>query len=480
MSSPLAHRPAPYAAHNPTAVPASQPRGHQPAFGRELDALPDELFDRRHLAFKCDARVFGKSRFAAVIAPWLNRFTPRLTQALKDCYDYEPFRYLARTAVGTQLRAAKTLLLEECETIGNKDGVMVRVSPGRYELLAPTTSSHTDESHVDNCAEGWGTVPRRARGCLAPDQKYFVRVCRQTALVHKQQPDGSWHEEARLHHDGEPVCVAEWSPGGQQLVTLSDKKLKVWCKSGDSLWEAVITRTLPDSPNGTLGTLFSPDERTFLLHSKATGVHAWWCREDGCWTTSDSWDLSGSHVNQIVFSPDSEKMAMLWVDHRRSLDRVFIWIRTAAGSWQQEGTLAMNAQRDALFALAGAQSLPGDAQGMGIQALAFNTHGQLAVGYTLESPDPSQQDTFIEVWNLASQRWNKQAQLMTVAGQCWTHAGCDEDMACGRLNNLVFSPDGLFLVAEDICGRVQGWCLVAPHPGSDSSNEPTGPMELAP
>ncbi len=452
-------------------TPDSAQRAEVPRpFGRELTALPDELFDHDHLISRCQAQAFTQDRFATSIAPWLDRFDSRLTKLLENCYEHEAFPCLARAAVGTQLCKAGTLQLEECEAIAENTGVMVCVAPGCYELLSPQTAPNSDELCVDIHQEDMhAATPHQNKGCLGSDQQHFVRIGEQTASLHERRPDGIWREVLCLEHE-EPVRFAEWSSSGQQLLTLSDTEAKVWSKSPDNQWHALSIRIQPGHSVKAC-TCFSPDGRTFLLQSN-TVIHAWWHAEDNGWTPSRSLDMPDILVNQIAFSLDGRNMAMRAFDSEPSPAHVLIWSRTPQGDWQNEGRLVVNSRRDSLIALPGNLAHTGAAEevdgnpGLAIKLLALSIHRQLAVSYKMRLPtddplDPPQR-MCIDVWDLSGQHWKRQAQLMEVKQPCDQHFLCDQEESCGLLENLFFSPDGRFLVAKDICGRVQAWCLVPP------------------
>ncbi|MCY4472867.1 MAG: WD40 repeat domain-containing protein [Kistimonas sp.] len=487
MSSPRlpmpATGPAPSASQSSTAMPSPRSESRElPAgrpFGRELTALPDELFDHDHLVSRCQAQAFTQDRFVTSIAPWLNRFDSHLTKLLENCYEHEAFPCLARAAVGTQLCKAGTLQLEECEAIAEKTGVMVCVAPGCYELLSPQTAPNSDELCVDIHQEDMhAAAPHQSKGCLGSDQKHFVRLGEQTASLHEQRPDGIWCEVLRLEHEN-PVLLAEWSPSGQQLLTLSDTEAKVWSKAPDNQWRALITRAQPGRSIDTC-TCFSPDDRTFLLQSNAV-IHVWWRADDNGWTPSRFLNMPDTLVNQIAFSLDGRTMAMRAFDSQRSPAQVLIWSRTPQGDWQNEGRLVVNSRSDALIALPGNLAHAGKIEEvdcnrwLAIKLLALSIHRQLAVGYEMRLPtdDPlvPPQRACVDVWDLSSQHWKRQAQHMEVKQKCCEHFFFDREEPCGLLENLFFSPDGRFLVAKDICGRVQAWCLVPP--AARSSNTET-------
>ena len=341
MHTPLPHWPAACptqgARQNSPEPPSPQGADASQAFGRELKALPDELFDHHHLISRCQAPAFTQDRFAATIAPWLDKFDAQLTKLLERCYEQEAFSCLARAAVGTQLCKATRLQLAECEAIAEMGGVMVRESPGRYELLAPATTPNSEELHV--ASEGEPPGGHRAKGRLAPDQKSFVRIRKTGANVYRQCPDGSgWCAEARLDH-ADRIYFAHWSPDSQQLFTLSTSAAKVWARGPDNRWKAVIT-TAPARQATAFCSHFSPDSRTFLLHHNA-GTDVWWRNEDGSWTPDRLLDRPATPVTEMTFSQDSCTMAVLSPESRQDLARILIWSRTQQGEWQKQGSLAV-------------------------------------------------------------------------------------------------------------------------------------------
>ena len=508
--------PAQNASQSSAAAQLSRYRSHtaEPlrSFGRELAALPDELFDHRHLAYHCASPAFTRNRFASTIAPWLDRFDSHLTKRLENCLEHEAFSCLARAAVGTQLRRATTLHLEECEAVAETEGVMVRVAPDCYELLTtPQAARTTDELNVADTDDTWPKTHPGARARLAPDQKHWVRMGEGVASVYAKNPDGGWCTPTRLHHE-DRVYSATWSPSGQQLFTLSTRQIKVWSRCPQNLWKEVLTWPIPIQRNSETCCYFSPDCRTLMLESISAGAKCLdfcWQREDGRWTLQDCHDRLHSLLSEIVFSQDSCTVAALSSQNLQSrrccwiLDQVFIWSRTHQGGWQREGVLAENPQiwftteererqmtlaftpEDSyLVALANNQSLPDKlvvsqdpdelvTEGLSIRALALNIHRQLAVGYTLALPDDDSYNppvrTCVEIWNFSCQPWQRQARLTIEKGKCADHyppyADSDADITpatCGLLSSLTFSPDGRFLAAKDICGRVQAWCLVPP------------------
>ena len=504
--------PAQNASQSCAAAQLSWPRSHaaEPlrSFGRELAALPDELFDHRHLAYHCASPAFTRNRFASTIAPWLDRFDSHLTKRLENCLEHEAFSCLARAAVGTQLRRATTLHLEECEAVAETEGVMVRVAPECHELLTtPQAARTTDELNVADTDDTWPKTHPDARARLAPDQKHWVRMGEGVASVYAKNPDGGWCTPTHLHHE-DRVYSATWSPSGQQLFTLSTRQIKVWSRCSQNLWKEVLTSAVPTQKDTQPFCHFSPDYRTLVLKS-IYDLHVWCQSEDGRWTPQGPLDSPDSWMSKVVFSQDSCTMATLSSRNMESrrfcwiLDQVFIWSRTHQGDWQREGVLAENPQiwftteererqmtlaftpEDSyLVALANNQALPDKlvvsqdpdelvTEGLSIRALALNIHRQLAVGYTLALPDDDPYKppvrTCVEIWNFSCQPWQRQARLTIEKGKCADHyppyANSDADITpatCGLLSSLTFSPDGRFLAAKDICGRVQAWCLVPP------------------
>ncbi|MCY4472413.1 MAG: WD40 repeat domain-containing protein [Kistimonas sp.] len=471
-----------------TRQPDSPQRAEVPRpFGRELTALPEELFDHLHLTPGCTAPAFTQDRFAATIAPWLDRFDSQLTQRLKHYYAHEAFPCIACAVVGTQLRKAAALHLEECETITEQGGVMVRVLPECYEFWASEVSADTpdtDKLYVESKAEDLGQVPRRAKGRLAPDQKHFVRISETTASIYEQNADGIWCAPTRLDHE-KPIRFAQWIPRGPQLLTLSARQTKIWSRCPDNHWQATSI-PVPLLHCAGVCPLFTPDCRTCILGSD-NGIHVWWHCEDGRWTpTNFQHNLQAS---RIWFSQDSCQMATLVRETREDLTHLRIWSRTQQGEWNHEGALvtnyrtscrtqahkqvtaALNPQSYHLIAVPGHQALPGKPRGLAmeyinIRAVAFSIHGHLAVGYSLTLSTDAQScfpwRTCVELWGISSQPWKKQAQLTTIKELCCTHADFEKNEPCGLLESLFFSPDGRFLVAKDVCERVQAWCLVPP------------------
>ncbi|MCY4473668.1 MAG: WD40 repeat domain-containing protein [Kistimonas sp.] len=439
---------------------SSSPEPRPQLAGRELTSAPGESLlpplSRRHKAEDCNSQPFSCARFNASIAPWLDRFDPDQTKALERCTDLETFPTLVRTAVGTQLRQAARLHLEERECFMQPGGVTTCVGPGRYELFEYCVERNSNSLYVRNDDEDWAEGASRARGCSSPDQSRLVTIWQEHAFIHRAGEDGSWNQVAQSCH-GEPVHCAQWSPCSQFLVTQSEETIKVWSERHADHWEQVISQPCN---RFTHFTGFSPDSRTFVVDTR--GIHSWWRQEDGSWTAAPSLTLSGM-MSHIAFSKDSRKLALSLCGDIG----VKIFSRSLQGGWTPDGELVPDPQPGHPSDLSErhASTKAGRVEGM-----AFNIHGQLAVGRDitrLEKDDDSQLDAndshmSLALWDLSSSPWKQQSRIVASAKTCAKHDWMQwgGSTSCGGLSHLFFSADGRFLIAEDDCKRVKAWCLV--------------------
>jgi len=409
----------------------------------------------------CNSQPFSRYRFNSTIAPWLNKFAPRQTAELEHCTDLKTFPALACAMVGEQLRQAPALRLEERPCFRHPAGVLACVGPGCYELFDAARTPISDSLDVQNDDESWGKVSSRTRGCLSPDQNCLVSICQERAFIHARRQDGSWFEQAQCYH-GEPLDRAQWSPCSQYLIIQSRQTVSVWSERHADHWEQVISQ--PCNRFTDL-TVFSPDSRTFIVD---TGdIHGWWRQEDGSWTAAPSLALTGM-VTHIAFSKDSQKLAL---SLSADID-IKIFSRSPQGGWTPDGVLGPDPQHSHPSELpdrhTSAEAEAGDVKGM-----AFNIHGQLAVGRELRLLDQEKADRrdshiSLALWDLSSHPWEQQSRIVIASRSCaqhdWMQMG--GTTSCGGLSELFFSADGRFLIAEDDCKRVKAWCLVPdlPHP----------------
>ncbi|MCY4473224.1 MAG: hypothetical protein OXC07_10490 [Kistimonas sp.] len=411
---------------------------------------------KRHQTLSCDSPAFSRDTFTTTLAPWLDRFNAGQTAALTPWLDHEAFPWLVSGALGTQLRKAPTLCLEEREFSVQREGVQVRVESEQYELHAFPTLSDTRYRKDEEVQQGPRPQPEEIS--LAPNRQHMIKVQRSSALVARElQQDGSWHDTAELHHEG-ILYFARWSPCSQLLATVSSRATKVWARREDHLWEEVITGRHRCS---STRLAFSPDSRTFVYINADLRTHCWWCNQDGSWVPVSLHEQPKVFVRFLAFSADSRKLGLV------SATSVQICRFSTEDGWQQEGIVSMNTEGRQTRVLADGQdppSTPGCP--CSCEGVAFNRYGQMAVAYRLGPPwKPHHKDavrrTCFEIWDLSSFPWKKQAEVVNETGRCERHASDKYPICDGSgVDKLFFSEDGRFLITRDDCKRVKAWCLV--------------------
>ncbi|MCY4472287.1 MAG: hypothetical protein OXC07_05620 [Kistimonas sp.] len=487
----------------PTSASASASAvAHSPRpAGQHLAAAPEERRSQPSAPRPSpwDSRPFSRDRFTTIIAPWMNRFDSSKTKELQGCSDPDIFPQLLYKTLGEQLRQTSRLRLEPCKAFLQPAGLLVSTAPNHYERLElPAVAPDARSGFPAFCQQGLKSDTLY----IAPDQKRFVELCEENALIYEALPDGSFHQTARCHA-GQPVNSAQWSPCSQYLRTRTYDYISLWSRSDSGDWKEVIRETCEYHGRQTV---FSPDSRSFMLFTESmfmgdTSVHAvnWWCQPDGSWTREPvqlnppeddageySYELPG-----IAFSPDSRTMAL-----SLQPDYVQIWRRLEQGSWTQESVVPLDFPGDDPCS---PPRTYGPVRYCAVQDMSFNAHGQLALASlvapryhdsnaSLES-DSDDSDTGaaepqqrheqqprlrgFAIWSPSSHGWKKQAQIVTEDGPCTRHQAFVD-----RVMRVYFSPDGRCLAAENGCGAIQAWCLVPADPSTAPSRSLADTQDL--